>query len=154
MLTEQEKREMARVILATGHQLHRYHMQRMLAEVDEEAFRKLTPPQCHMIMTVRERGTATIKELTRALRVKAPAASTMVERLVEMGILTREENPEDRREVLIRVSPSEDAFIEALDNLGLQSSLLLIEKLGPVYARMWYEVSRHLQEVLRAEESE
>ncbi len=154
MPADEKKREMARMIQATGHLLHRYHIQRMLSEVDENAFRRLTPPQVHMIMTVRELGAASVKDLTRALRVKAPAVSTMVERLVELGILTREGNPEDRREVQIRISPSEEAFIQRLEQLGLQSSLALIDKLGPVYADMWYEVSCHLHRVLRAEESE
>jgi predicted transcriptional regulator len=39
----------------------------------------------------------TVKQLTQALYVKAPAVSMMVNRLVELGILTRQENPADRQ---------------------------------------------------------
>jgi len=48
-------------------------------------FQELTSPQMTALMTVRERGQVTIKELAEGLGVSAPSASVMVDRLVEMG---------------------------------------------------------------------
>jgi DNA-binding MarR family transcriptional regulator len=147
-----ERWEQARVIHATEHLLKRHHFRRILTDVDSAAWPALTPAQIHMIMTVHDGGSMTIKQLTQALRVKAPAVSAMVERLVEMGLLTREENPADRREVLVRVSPEEDRIIHEMERRQLGSSVELLERLGPEYARVWRELCVRIQAVLAEEQ--
>jgi DNA-binding MarR family transcriptional regulator len=148
-----EKWELARTINAAQHLLHRDHLRRVFEGVNPESIPALTPPQCHMVMTIRERGNMTIKQLTQALCVKAPAASTMVERLVEMGLLIREENPADRREVLVRISPEEESLITEIEQWHLQLTLDLFEKIGPECAQMWGVVCKRIHEVLAVEQA-
>jgi len=96
----------------------------------------------------------TIKQLTQALCVKAPAASTMVDRLVEMGIITREENPADRREVQVRVSPKQESLIQEIERRHLQITMDLFDKIGLEYARMWGALCRRIQEILDSEQTQ
>ena len=152
MANDVEKWELARIINRTEHLLHHQHMKRVFASLDPEPMPMLTPQQVHMIMTVREHGQMTIKQLTQALHVKAPAVSMMVERLVEQGILTREENPTDRREVLVRVSPKEESKIQEMERRHLQLTVDLFDKIGLEYARKWGEVCGRIQEVLAGEQ--
>lgn len=144
---------LARVIHRGEHLLHNQHMRRVCSEVNLDAVQALTPPQIQMVITIREAGCITIKQLAQKLYVKAPAASTMVDRLVELGILTREENPHDRREVLVRVSPKEETLIEECERRHLQLTIDLIDKIGAEHARMWGEVCKRIQEVLAADET-
>lgn len=143
-----EKMELARTIKTTEHLFHRHRIRQMFIEGLGDCPHALTPAQIHMVMTIHERGSMTIKQLTQALGVKAPAASAMVERLVEMGLLTRAENPVDRREVLVRVSPDEDAHIDEIERGYLQMIMDLCEKIGDDQARLWGSLSKRLQEVL------
>jgi len=101
-----------------------------------------------MIVAIHSQGSMTVKQLAQVLCVKAPSVSTRVERLVEMGMLTREENPADRREVLVRISPKESAFIGELERRNFRAGVALIEKMGSKYARQWQGVCRRIDEVL------
>jgi DNA-binding MarR family transcriptional regulator len=153
MADDAEQWELARVINRTEHLLHHQHMKRLFVEVDPDSMPVLTPQQVHMLMTVREHGQMTIKQLTHALHVKAPAVSTMVERLVEMGILTRKDNPADRREVLVRVSPRDESQIQEMERRHLQLTVELFDKIGMKYARAWADLCRRIQEVLAEEDT-
>ena len=154
MADNDEKWELARLVSRTEHLLHRQRIRRMLADENADSFPALTPPQVHMLFTIREHGSMTIKQLAQALCVKAPAASTMVERLVEMGILTREENPADRREVFVRISPKEESLIREMERRHLQLTLDLFDKIGLEYARTWGDLCKRIQEVLGGEQAQ
>lgn len=45
--------------------------------------------------------------------------------------LTREENPADRREVLVRVSPDEEAKAQRIESTYLKLTADLLDRLGP-----------------------
>lgn len=98
MSENSEKLELAHLITVTEGLLKRIRMRQICWDTGPGNAPALTPRQCQMVMLVHEQGSMTVRQLTQALYVNAPAVSTMVERLVEMGILTREENPKDRRE--------------------------------------------------------
>jgi DNA-binding MarR family transcriptional regulator len=105
-----------------------------------------------MLLTVRERGQVTIKELAEALQVSAPSASAMVDRLVEMGALTREQNPNDRREVAVALSPQAQQVTAMMEEGLLGGIVDLIEKLGPEYAAMWCKVYDKIGKILAKNE--
>jgi DNA-binding MarR family transcriptional regulator len=139
--------ETARKIATTQHRLHHNHIRRAMAQEELEC-PAITPQQVHMLLTVREHGCLTIKQLCQILFVKAPAVSVMVDRLVEIGIFTRDENPEDRREVLIRISPQEEEKIGKLERTYLQLTVDLLDELGPEYVDMWKKLCVRIDEIL------
>jgi DNA-binding MarR family transcriptional regulator len=151
MADDVEKLEMARVVSKTHHLLHRLRMKQAIADVDTDSMPALTLPQVNMVMTVRDQGPMTIKQITQVLRVKAPAASAMVERLVELGMLTRRENPADRREVLVEVSPEHELKIQEMERRHLQLAVELFDKIGMEDARTWARVCGRIQEALNGE---
>ena len=154
-MDDAEKLDLARVIHATEHRLHRYCVSRFASEAGSDCSAPaLTFPQVNMLMTVRERGSMTIKQLAQVLHVKAPAVSAMVERLVEQGILTRSENPVDRREVLVELSASHNEWVDELERKKLQIFVELVEKVGEDSALMWRALGMRIQEVLREESRE
>lgn len=113
---------------------------------------ELTLAQINMVMLVHDRGQATVKELAEALQVSPPSVSSMVDRLVEMGVLTREQSQIDRREVVIRLAADTESDIEAVERLALGALVEILEKIGPDCAEMWCEVHRRVQGVLAGED--
>ena len=108
----------------------------------------LSIPQFHAIMIVRTLGQVTMTELADRLGVSPPSASAMVDRLVEKGILTREHSVEDRRKVVVRVSPEAIEDIEGVEGTILRSFVELVEKIGPETAGKWCEVLEQVKSVL------
>jgi DNA-binding MarR family transcriptional regulator len=99
-------------------------------------------------MIVRTLGQITMTELSSQLCVSPPSASAMVDRLVEKGILTREHSTEDRRKVMVRVSPEAMEDIKGVEETILSSFVDLVEKIGPETARKWCEVLERVESVL------
>jgi DNA-binding MarR family transcriptional regulator len=147
-MTEDEKFALVRVINATGLVLRRYFYQCLFVNGDDELLPALTPPQAEMVIAIHTNGSLTVKQLSQALGAKAPSVSARVERLVEMGLLTREENPADRREVIVRIAPKEARFIKELEKRNFRAGVELIERMGPEHARMWQAVSVRIGTVL------
>lgn len=73
---------------------------RSLAAVEET----LTLPQFRMLVVLDSRGPMNISRLGAHLDVIPSTAMRMVDRLARVGMLDREPNPADRREILIRLT--------------------------------------------------
>jgi DNA-binding MarR family transcriptional regulator len=59
-------------------------------------------------------GARTIGGVASYLRISQPTASLLVERLVSTGLVERSEDPNDRRRMLVRLSPRGEGLIERL----------------------------------------
>jgi len=99
-------------------------------------------------MIVRSLEQITMTELSSQLCVSPPSASVMVDRLVEKGILIREHSIEDRRKVMVRVSPEAMEDIKGVEKTILRSFVDLVEKIGPETTRKWCEVLERVKSVL------
>jgi len=151
-MTDPRILEQARALAAVVRRL-RQHIIRRHSQIFAETAAGLAPPeltlpQMNMVMVVKDRGTVTIKELAEALSVSAPSASAMVDRLVDLGVLIREQSQVDRRVVEVRVSPGADQHICAMERHILHAIAELLEKIGPEYSEMWCEVYSKIDEVL------
>ena len=110
-------------------------------------FGDLSLPQIHAVNVTRERGQVTITELADMLGVSPPSASVMVDRLVEKGVFEREQSREDRRKVVVSVSPKALEQFEVIEKNILQSFIELVEGIGPETAGKWCEVLKRVREV-------
>ncbi len=111
---------------------------------------ELTFPQLNAMHVVRERFEITIKDLAEVLQVSAPSASSMVDRLVNLGMLEREHSQKDRRVVLVRLSAEGDRNLYDQDDHMLRSIVVLLERLGPEHSQQWLEVCQRIREILEA----
>jgi DNA-binding MarR family transcriptional regulator len=111
----------------------------------------LTFPQWNTVKVVHDHGHVTIKGLSEALQVSAPSASAMVERLVEMGMLMREQSQTDRREVIVRVTDSGRRALDEMESTILSTLSTLMSKLTRKEVEQWCRVYQRLSEILQAE---
>jgi DNA-binding MarR family transcriptional regulator len=143
--------EKARYIFSTG-KLIRDRIFKVAAGhgssgIKNGGFGDMSLAQIHTINVTRERGQVSIKELSEILSISPPSASSMVNRLVEKGYLTREPCREDRRKVVVKVSPKAIAGIDEVEKDILHSFIDLVENIGPEVSGKWCEVLQKVKEV-------
>lgn len=150
-MADQSTLDSARFIFTTGRMIHD-RVQRLTTSacmnLAEDRFGDLSAPQMNMIMVIRVRDAVSVTELAALLGVSPPSASTMVERLVERGLLTRTPSAQDRRRVDIRVSPQAIELIERVEAIVLGSFVELVEAVGADTTQKWCEVLQHIKKVL------
>lgn len=86
-----------------------------VATVPEWCRLELTMAQVKGVMVLGRRGELPVGGLARELAVGLPAASAVVDRLVEHGLVRRQEDPADRRRTLVRLSPQGEELLARLN---------------------------------------
>jgi len=114
---------------------------------DDRSFPDLTIPQLNMLMTCHDIGAATIKEIAADLEVSAPSVSAMVDRLVEIRALTREQSSNDRRQVVVRLTELGTNTVLRMEEYMVGALAEVLERVGPRYAEMWCEVYEEINRV-------
>jgi MarR family transcriptional regulator, organic hydroperoxide resistance regulator len=87
----------------------------------------LSMAQLRTLHVILRQGEAAIGQVAQALGVRLPTASHLVERLVQAGLVLREEDPLDRRRSLARLSPQAQEYISGLER---QAQAFLRDRLG------------------------
>lgn len=86
---------------------------------------EITKPQLRALLLLR-RGPVRMTVLAAELGTSTPAATSLVDRLVAKGIVSRIPDPQDRRVVLCRLSPFGQEQIERLWGAGHQHLQALV----------------------------
>ncbi len=151
-MTDQDVLNSARYIFTTGRMIHdrvmRISTGACMSTANNDRFGELSAPQMNMLMMIRVREAVSVTELAALLNVSPPSVSTMVDRLVERGLLTRTPSDQDRRKVVIRVTPDALKDISKVEEMILGSFVELVEAVGPATTRKWCEVLQQIKQVL------
>ena len=67
---------------------------------------EFTATQFLAMEAIDQHGLLTIKDLANILGISSPSTTVLVDKMVERGIFTREQSQEDRRKVIVRISPA------------------------------------------------
>ncbi len=148
------KRDQARSLFESVNVIRTHCMARLAEKAQqrpEKQEMELTQGQLSLLHVLRRKGQATIKQLAEALHVSAPSVSAMVDRLVELGALTREHGKQDRRAVIVRMTPEAEESVGAMDELLYESIEELLDKLSPETAEQWCAVYAEIREVLMSQ---
>ena len=144
--------DLAWQIFTNGRKIHEWVFQmenRSLAKAGVgNAMAEFSFAQLRALRIVKIKKQVSITELAELLSVSAPSASTMVERLVEKGVLFREPDPNDRRKVIVTVSPDMTAIGEQIEKEIFGAFVDLVEKTGPELAEEWARVVNRVAAVL------
>lgn len=148
--------EQARYIFTTGRSIRDFVDRNIATQLAEVGGRsvcgELSVNQMHALMMIQKRGKVSITELAALMSVSVPSASTLVDRLVEKGALTREPSHSDRRRMNVRIAPAVQEDFSKVNSVLLSAFENLVEKIGPETTRMWCEVLRRVTNVLDQEE--
>jgi DNA-binding MarR family transcriptional regulator len=95
-------------------QMRCYRMLRSLGPEDPWLALELTMPQLKVLFRLNAQGPAKVGALARALRVTLPTMTGILDRLVEQGLIRRDEDPGDRRLVISRLTDSGEELVDRL----------------------------------------
>ncbi len=144
----------AQYIFSTGKLIHdiisRMQMAAGMEKGKRSRFGELSAQQLNMILMIRVRESASVTELAGILNVSPPSVSTMVDRLVERGLLTRTHSKKDRRRVEIRVVPEVVKEIAEVEKKIQNSFSELVQALDPEITRQWCQVLQQVKQVIDA----
>jgi DNA-binding MarR family transcriptional regulator len=87
----------------------------------------LTVPQLKSLFFITNEGTTNLRKLAAALKVTPSNVTGIVDRLVQQGLVSRQENPEDRRVSLLKPTEHGEAVV---DNLRERRTSYLSRVLG------------------------
>ena len=127
--TDPLNRNQTKRLSASFHAFHRSVMRRtmpqMMAFVKEEG---LSMPQMGTLFFLRG-GPGTVSAIAEHLDLSLAATSHLIERLVQRDLVTRFENPADRRQKCVELSPGGRAFLGAADERGAAALETVLETL-------------------------
>ncbi|OKH79285.1 MarR family transcriptional regulator [Mycobacterium sp. ST-F2] len=87
--------------------------------------------QLSALATLAKDGPMTPGALATRERVRPPSMTRVIASLVELGLVERSSHPDDRRQVLVAVSPAGDELFEAERRAGMEWLQGRLEKLKP-----------------------
>lgn len=149
--TQAQAREIYRTVRLLKARLCQKFQGRTRVVGDLDGCNDLTFVQSNVLMAIEERGELSVKELADTLHVSRPSASVMVDRLVDMGLLVREQSKKDRREVRIRLSDPGLVQFQEMERQVLEYISALLIQLGPAFSEQWCDVYARLRDVIAAE---
>jgi DNA-binding MarR family transcriptional regulator len=78
----------------------------------------VTMPQAKILYLLGASGELHMSEIVARLRVSLSTVSGLVDRVVDHGLATRREDPADRRQVVVALTPAGTAFIDHFRELN------------------------------------
>ena len=95
----------------------------------------LTPTQLRSLFLIVNKGSTNFKKLAEALGVTPANVTGIVDRLVGQRLVSRTQNPEDRREMTLQATDKGQALVSNLKEVGIKHmtqilSLLNLEELS------------------------
>lgn len=116
--------------------------------------RGLTRSRAHLVWELHHRGPSTQQALAQALRVTPRAVTGLVDALVEIGFVTREPHPDDRRATLVTFTKRGQKTATALEDDHIEFARKLFDDLPDTtyrgFARGLDSVLARLRELLDA----
>jgi DNA-binding MarR family transcriptional regulator len=113
-----------------------------------DIFDNVTPYHIRAALLLRNIEPCSLKEFATAMRLSKASASALVERMVQAGTVEREMNPDNRREVLVKVSPALEQHISYVHAELIKWFGSITEDMGVETVEKWYEVMNSLRSVL------
>jgi len=111
---------------------------------------EITPAQLQVVSVIRQQNQVTMTELADLLGVSVASASAMVDRMEKKEILIRDIVPQDRRKVMIRLSPEIKKDFKRIEMSILSPICRLIDQVGPETASGWCDMLERLRESLES----
>ncbi|MFC3835063.1 MULTISPECIES: MarR family winged helix-turn-helix transcriptional regulator [Deinococcus] len=132
-----------------GHTMRRLHKhissQVMSSMQDELQDLDLSFSQMTALHHLRAAAPTTVTVLSEHIHLSVPAASHMLERLVQRDLVTRAENPDNRREKLVALTEAGRGVLEQMDTAFVTAYVTTFARLRPETV---HAAQQHLQGLL------
>lgn len=119
--------------------------QKVLDPFDQDIKSMLSPLVMHTLFAISRNEFITMTELAKELKILKPQLTPIVDKLIKLNYAIRENDPNDRRVVRVKITPIGDDFVKVthekaiistkrkLENLSVKDLLDLEDALGKFY---------------------
>jgi DNA-binding MarR family transcriptional regulator len=90
----------------------------------------LTLTQLKSLFLITNKGSTNFRKLAKALGVTPSNVTGIVDHLVEQGLVTRTQNPEDRREMTLQATDKGQALVSNLKEVGIKHMTQILSLLS------------------------
>ena len=111
--------------------------------------RRVTQTQLLMLLAIRAYRTACMGTLAQSLHVSQPTATGIVSRLLRAGYVCRLEDAEDRRHVIVTLTPKGEQFVRDFQSVIRHRWEDVLKALESAELESFYRVVTKLQQQLR-----
>jgi DNA-binding MarR family transcriptional regulator len=120
-----------------------------LSALHPEAWREvdLTMTQFRALLFIRARQPLSVSQLGAALQMRLGAASALVTRLARFDLVSRRENPADRRQTLVSLTPAGEAMLDRVEADAIARTRRVLSRISPRGRAAWLVVA---EEAVRA----
>ncbi|MFC9426200.1 MarR family winged helix-turn-helix transcriptional regulator [Streptomyces sp. NPDC056987] len=92
---------------------------------------RVTLPQFRLLVVLSTHGDAKLVSVADRLGVNPSTAMRMLDRLIAAGLATRESNPGNRRETVLRLTPEGHSLVERVTAVRHREISAIVERLTP-----------------------
>lgn len=126
-------------------------IKKIKAGMTDDSFKNLSAGHVHAALILKSIAPCALKTFAATMRMSKAAASGLVDRMVKAGAIRREANPQNRREVLLTVSPDFEAHVAHVRSEMTRWFETLAGKMGMENFEKWHAVMVALNRVLQEE---
>jgi DNA-binding MarR family transcriptional regulator len=110
----------------------------------------ITMPQTKILLILHVQGSRRMSDLASELDITLPAATSLVDRLVEKQYVTREAQPDDRRVVLCHLSECGEQAISRIWQSARKRSQELLQSMAPSKLELLLDALRAMHDAATA----
>ncbi len=110
---------------------------------------ELTSSQIKVLATFVERDCYSMTELSQMLSVTLPTMTAMVDRLMQNGMVKRHRNENDRRVVLVKLTPEGKKVIDTIMTIRKQEIEKLFQMLSPQEVALFVDSIEQVAQLLK-----
>ena len=112
--------------------LHR-RVNQTLRQTNQDAWMQLslTVPQVKSLFYITNRGSTNFRDLAKALKVTPSNLTGVIDRLVDQSLVSRKENPEDRRIMLLKATARGEELVSDLGERRISHLSQALSELSP-----------------------
>lgn len=121
------------------------------SRMTDDTFKSLNTHHIHTALILKSIAPCSLKKFAATMRLSKAAASALVDRMVTAQVIRRQANPQNRREVLLTVSPEFEAHVAWVRSEMTLWFENLTDRMGMDTFEKWYEVMVTLNQVIQKE---
>ena len=108
----------------------------------KDPFSELTNTQLQAVFKISKICPCTLSDVAKILRISKSSASMLVERMVVKGVLEREQDPDNRRRVLITVTRQVTKFQKSIDEVLIKELKSIAKSMPGEDFGKWVDANR------------
>ncbi|BAU67363.1 Transcriptional Regulator, MarR family [Stanieria sp. NIES-3757] len=105
-------------------------MQFIRTEMRSQREPSLSVPQFRVLVFLARHSDSSLSEVAEHLGITRATASTMIDRLVQRGLVARQEDPQQRRQIMLRLTPIGSDRLEEMRAITRNQIANLLEELS------------------------